>query len=159
VNALFLRFAIALVRVRTMVYTSGLRPALGAVRRAEIESDLSESQREWSAGGWLPIEIVSRLLLGIWDDLAWRVEQKEERLGAHRATVALSLTVGAVLAALWMTFAARFLRTPQLPPSVTWHARWERQRFRRPPSFCFAVHSLTTATFVQLSFKTWSRVA
>jgi hypothetical protein len=133
VSGLFLRIAIALVRVWTIAYTSGLPPAVRAVRRAEIESDLSESQRERSAGTWLPIEIVSRLLRGIWDDLGWRVEQKKGCLDVHRATIVLTLTAAAVFAALWMTFGTLLLRTPQLPPSVTWHARWERQRFRPPP--------------------------
>lgn len=58
-----------LARLWTRVYTVGLDPALRDARRAEIESDLWESQQDGDAR----TQILPRLVAGILDDLLWRV--------------------------------------------------------------------------------------
>jgi hypothetical protein len=62
--------AVRLVRWWTRVYTSVLPPDLRASRQAEIESDLWESLADPGAAR----DIVSRLLFGVVDDVAWSVE-------------------------------------------------------------------------------------
>jgi hypothetical protein len=58
-----------LARLWTRVYTSGLDPVLREARRAEIESDLWESQQDADARA----QILPRLVAGILDDILWRV--------------------------------------------------------------------------------------
>jgi uncharacterized protein (TIGR03435 family) len=72
-----LHLAINCVRGWTRIYTWRMPPEPREVRRAEIESDLWESQRDVTRP---PLEsarhILLRLLIGIPDDLGWRVEQE-----------------------------------------------------------------------------------
>ena len=78
--------AAGLVRAWTRVYTHGLPRAERTARLAEIDSDLWESEHDPRAprGGWAAMQILGRLLIGIPDDLAWRMD-----IGAtaHRAPV------------------------------------------------------------------------
>jgi hypothetical protein len=70
------RLAIALVRAWTRLYTCGLPPGLRTARRAEIDSDLWELEhdQEPPRQGWTAPQILARLLAGIPDDLAWRMD-------------------------------------------------------------------------------------
>lgn len=72
-----LRFAIGCVRAWTRLYTSRMPPALRETRRAEIESDLWECQRDAARDRVIgaAFHILLRLLIGMPDDLGWRVEQ------------------------------------------------------------------------------------
>jgi hypothetical protein len=75
--SLWLRLAIACVRGWTWLYTSGLAPAVRSCRRAEIDSDLWEScvDRRPGAERDDALHVLMRLVLGIPDDVRWRVEQ------------------------------------------------------------------------------------
>jgi hypothetical protein len=81
-----LHLATSVVRAWTRVYTHGLPPGERTARRAEIDSDLWEFEHDPEApqGGWAATQVLARLLIGIPDDLAWRMD-----LGAtaHRAPV------------------------------------------------------------------------
>jgi len=61
--------SVALVRWWTRAYTAGLPVAIRDGRRAEIESDLWESSHDPSHRA----QLVLRLLLGMIDDVRWRV--------------------------------------------------------------------------------------
>jgi uncharacterized protein (TIGR03435 family) len=72
----FLRIAVACVRGWTWLYTSGLPPAARSARRAEIDSDLWESlTAQEGDAGVEAVLLFLRLLLGIPDDVGWRMEQ------------------------------------------------------------------------------------
>jgi hypothetical protein len=99
-----LRLATAFVRVWTRVYTSRTSPALREERRAEIESDLWELQHDLETGrGLAPsVQVIARLLLGVPDDLCWRLEHADE--GDRRwlrRTVALTAAALALIA-FWL---------------------------------------------------------
>src|SRR5882757_3322934 len=96
-----LRFAVAVVRAWTSLYTWRMSKTLQEERRAEIESDLWEFQRD--AADSDPLSVAShmllRLLIGIPDDLGWRAEHivAVQSAQAHR-TISLSASaVGALL--------------------------------------------------------------
>jgi hypothetical protein len=74
------------VRAWTRVYTCGLPRAERTARRAEIDSDLWELEHDPEAphGGWAATQVLARLLIGIPDDLAWRMDVGAT---AHRAPV------------------------------------------------------------------------
>jgi hypothetical protein len=65
------------------LYTAGLPPRIRDDRRAEIESDLWEQSRFAARQGFghvaFALAVWTRWLLGIPDDLAWRVEQRATR--------------------------------------------------------------------------------
>ena len=86
--------AIELARLWTRVYTFGLDPALRDRRRAEIESDLWESQQD--ADGHA--QILPRLVAGAIDDVLWRVTH----VSVTTWSSALRLvTIAVALLALW----------------------------------------------------------
>jgi len=96
-----LGLAVAVVRGWTRLYTCCLDPEVRARRRAEIESDLWESQQDPSRGGpALSTHILLRLLLGAPHDLCWRVERMEPRAIPAR-TVGLAALLAAGVAAWW----------------------------------------------------------
>jgi hypothetical protein len=76
-NSLSMHLAVRCVRWWTRFYTAGMLPEFRETRCAEIESDLwecqsaaaSEDRRLGSA-----LHVVLRLLMGIPDDLGWRVD-------------------------------------------------------------------------------------
>ena len=76
-SAALLRFAVALVRGWTRLYTWRMPPALRDDRRAEIESDLWEFQHDDDANAGLraAAHLMARLLTGVPDDLGWSVDQ------------------------------------------------------------------------------------
>lgn len=81
------RFASAITRAWVHLYTAGMPEDLRATRCAEVESDLWEHAREALQDRaitpvTLTIEILTRTLLGVPDDLAWRFEA----IGERRAT-------------------------------------------------------------------------
>jgi uncharacterized protein (TIGR03435 family) len=76
-TALLLSFAASLVRAWTWLYTSRLPPLVRDRRRAEIESDLWEFERDCvrASAAAAPFHVLFRLARGIPDDLGWCVEQ------------------------------------------------------------------------------------
>jgi TonB family protein len=96
------------------MYTWRLPPAVREARREEIESDLWESSHDGDmTHAELAIQMVMRLMLGIYDDLAWRV-------GQLRVTTRLplrSVMTAAVLCTLLLFAALSQLTTavPHLP--------------------------------------------
>jgi hypothetical protein len=70
-----LRIAVTLVHVWSCVYTCGMSSDEAVERRDEIASDLWELQHDSSWRGISPaMHVIARLLAGIPDDLAWRIE-------------------------------------------------------------------------------------
>jgi hypothetical protein len=126
------RAAIAIVRAWTWVYTWGLPPADRERRRLEIESDLWESGNDHTAGPSLAAHIVARLLLGIPDDVRWRIEQAELP-ASRRHAAATALTAAALLTLVAIGAAARRVEPPQPPgaPEIAW--RHTRQPAPPPP--------------------------
>ena len=102
----FLRVAIATVRAWTRIYTWRMPAALREERRAEIESDLWEFQEDTAgAGGLRPAaHVLVRLVLGIPDDVCWRMEQSAvaaPRVGGRIALGAYAVGAMLFLIALW----------------------------------------------------------
>ena len=71
--------AMSLVRGWFHLYTLGLPTEIQHRRRAELESDLWEQQADPDRDNDRPeligMEILSRMMLGIADDLSWRISQ------------------------------------------------------------------------------------
>jgi hypothetical protein len=111
--------AIAMVRGWTRLYTWRLPPALRDSRRAEIESDIWESGRD-SDGRPSPAHVVARLLLGVTDDLRWRMAHASIVSAFVMIIVAITTTMFLV-AAFWMIdlLKARRLPVPPHPPLLT----------------------------------------
>jgi TonB family protein len=114
-TSMILRAAIAAVRFWTRLYTYGLPPELRDVRREEIASDLWHSARDPDndAGRHAGVQIMSRLLLGIPDDLGWRVEQQS----FERRTILKFATAGLTLGAAMVAILA-FYAVPSPPEPV-----------------------------------------
>src|SRR5262245_65960888 len=84
-----LRLALALVRSWTALYTSGMPDGLRNARRAEIESDLWESQhdRRPESDLGVAVQMLVRLFRGLPDDLLWRVELMDLRSKRRRTGI------------------------------------------------------------------------
>ena len=78
-STFIMTLVVGLVRWWVGRYTTGLPPEVRDSRRAEIESDLWEQEREPSAAGYWPnvvaLQMFVRTMLGIPADLSWHVEQ------------------------------------------------------------------------------------
>lgn len=99
-----LPLAVGLVRLWCRMYTWDMSPRLAASRRAEIESDLWELQHdpEEQQGASAGRRILARLLMGVPDDVAWRLEcaaDGDDRL--VRRTIALTAAATMLVVALW----------------------------------------------------------
>jgi hypothetical protein len=89
--------AATFARAWVRVYTGGMPSELRYTRRAEIESDLWECQQEyrWQPGSDtdMAAEILLRTVIGIPDDIGWRLETWRERRTSdspRRTTMAIS---------------------------------------------------------------------
>ena len=113
-----MRFAIAVVRAWTRLYTWRLPAAVREARRAEIESDLWEFQRDSDNHRHFnpAVHTLIRLLLGVPDDLHWRAAHASFRVRTLRIAAALTATV-LFLAALWVLDLMRTRKLP-LPPAA-----------------------------------------
>lgn len=96
-------FAVAVVRTWTRVYTWGTASAWAEQRRAEIESDLWEFQRDPDgAQGLAPaVQVLWRLCAGVADDIGWRLERTtlQDNVFIRRAVTLAAATVA--LSMLW----------------------------------------------------------
>ncbi len=126
-----LRISVAAVRMWTRLYTWRLPHSVRDVRRAEIESDLWECQADKAAGPALPMQIMGRLALSIFDDVRRRVENSSR--GSHVAgrTIALAVGTAAVLACLSAGVAMSSAQPPQ-PPAAP-EVLWRRTSYPTPP--------------------------
>ena len=92
-----LSLATRLVRAWTRLYTLGLPRAERTARRAEIDSDLWEFEHDPDAprGARAAAQVLARLLIGIPDDLAWRMNAGATAHGAPvRALAAAGMITG-----------------------------------------------------------------
>lgn len=103
-----------IVRVWTLAYTWRLPETFRAARLAEIESDLWEFRNESRQDVRAALHVLFRLLLGIPDDVQWRIAHAS--LGGKSA--ALVLAAMAVIALLMFVDLARARRLP-VPPAPT----------------------------------------
>jgi hypothetical protein len=121
-NSPLIRLAVSCVRGWTRLYTWRMPPASRETRRAEIESDVWECQSD-AAGDHVigsALHILLRLLIGIPDDLGWRVEQVAIAGTLMQRSIALSARVaGAALfiGALWVIDADAGRRRPAIAAS------------------------------------------
>jgi hypothetical protein len=106
--------AIAIVRAWTRVYTWRLPRALRESRRAEIESDLWESRRDTGRAVSPAVQVALRLLLGVPDDLQWRMAHASFGRNFRLIIAVLAATVF-LLAGFWIDL-ARARRLPVPPP-------------------------------------------
>ena len=113
-------FVVSMVRVWTRAYTWRLPPHVRDARRAEIESDLFESRRDLGCRLTLAWHVVVRLMLGIPDDLRWRMTYAHVGRTAGFALAAL-VTTAFLVAAFWWVDLTRARRLP-VPPSPAWPA-------------------------------------
>ena len=116
-NTIPIRLAIAAVRAWTSIYTLGLPARLADARRAEIESDLWESCHDVSLDAQLPVglHVLVRLVLGLPDDLGWRMDHAQLAGTPFLRGIAVGLVTAAAIGALWMAIAFRSSDQPQLP--------------------------------------------
>jgi len=94
--------------------------ALRQTRRAEIESDLWESQHERRPESDLGVaaQMWLRLVRGVPDDLLWRLELMDLRKRRRRTGIWLTATAGVLLAfAFWVGSAMAPAQLP-LPPHL-----------------------------------------
>jgi hypothetical protein len=101
-----------LVRWWVRRYTAGLDQPGATFRRAEVDSDLVEHDRNRRGTGWSPVRIgrerVQRLLFGVPADLGWRRDQLRVRAPRGITAVLLPVTTVAsvLLAGFYLAFAA-----------------------------------------------------
>jgi hypothetical protein len=128
---LWLRLATGAVRAWTRLYTWRLEPSIRGARRAEIESDLWEHLNAEHGDRTLPLDIVSRFLLGILDDVRWRFEHVSSHPASVRRAIAWTVGSTAVLACVWVGMTMRPVEPPQ-PPAVP-DFSWRRAQVPAPP--------------------------
>jgi uncharacterized protein (TIGR03435 family) len=103
--SLSMRLVVNCVRGWTWLYTWRMPPALRATRRAEIASDLWEwhdDAGDHSLG--FTLQILLRVLIGIPDDIGWRVEQAVVTGTLAQKSIALGGRVAGaafIMCALW----------------------------------------------------------
>lgn len=115
-NSLLRRTVVSLVRCWTAVYTWRMPESNRAARRAEIESDLWESQHSDQSRDWLTAHIATRLVLGLLDDLRWRAEHDRHARRFFQValkTAGLAIAIGALL---WLTLPLMSVNPPNPPP-------------------------------------------
>jgi hypothetical protein len=117
-------------RLWTAIYTCGLPAKLRAARRAEIDSDLWELQSDAGRSGYVAASILVRLVLGLPNDLLWRMEFADRRARMRQSiAVAAGAAVALALMVLWNGFmllnqelpepaspAMQFIAAPRPPP-------------------------------------------
>ena len=112
-----LGLAAALVRAWTHLYTARVDARVREARRAEIASDLWEFQHDPERGNYPAAHVLTRLLMGIPDNLVWRAEHAaargRTRLHAGLRFAAWTVATVIVAAALWIL---PLMSTGTLPP-------------------------------------------
>jgi hypothetical protein len=100
---LWLPLAARLVRAWTFLYTCPLDPDVRDARRAEIASDLWEFQHDDATSGDMSsaLQVLTRLVFGIPDDVAWSVGESMSRTASLARIVMLATAVVLALCAGW----------------------------------------------------------
>lgn len=114
-SGIFLRASVATARLWTHIYTCGLPSELRDARREEIACDVwHATQAPDSGSGWrIGSHIVLRVLLGIPDDLGWRMECRQDARWGFWASTAGTLAVVAIAGA----WALARVAVPPVPPT------------------------------------------
>jgi hypothetical protein len=97
-----LAVAVTAIRFWTRLYTWRLPSEIAVARRAEIDSDLWEMQHDETVSGLTGVVMaLRRLMAGLADDLAWRLEQvgDGEQLLVRRFVALIAASV--VVLGLW----------------------------------------------------------
>ena len=118
--------AAAVVRMWTRLYTWRLPDDLRARRIEEVESDLWESQR---AGRTTALQILARLVLGVPDDLGWRIDVER----AMKRTVFSTVSVAACLIAIVLLVRVVAVLSAAPPPPESPRVTVARRAAMRPP--------------------------
>jgi hypothetical protein len=121
--------AIRLARWWTRAYTVGTPGDLAYARRAEIEADIWEFERDVQRSDQGAATAWARLLLGVPDDLSWRLEQG---ISARAILWMSPLVVGMLLSIFWVVVTTQARDLPLLPPAPPPFAR-EAPRLPPPP--------------------------
>jgi TonB family protein len=134
-NGWLVRSAMAAVRLWTRVYTSGLPPAAADARRAEVESDLWESAHDSDPHirSHFCLQIAARMLIGIPDDLGWRLEQEEAMTASFRQKVGLAACAVGIIGLLVVVWIAQPPVVPPLPGAPVVSARTHHPPPPPPP--------------------------
>jgi TonB family protein len=108
----------AVVRAWTRLYSCGVPRAVRAARREEIESDLWESEHDPDTGGHVRLAmcVLARMLAGIPDDVAWRLEHVTMNESARFRVALTGAAAGAVAAWFAIGSIASQLPAPPGPP-------------------------------------------
>ena len=119
-----IRIAVAVVRAWTCIYTWRLPEPVRERRRAEIESDIWESQHDTPAGQDRALQMIARLVRGVFDDVRWRAEQIDDS-PQRKPVLALSVGAAVLQASMLFVIAARSVDPPQPPPApeLDWRHR------------------------------------
>ena len=127
-----LRGAATAVRLWTRLYTSRLAAAVRDARRAEIESDLWEHAQDAASGApaRMAVQVLLRLLLGMPDDLVWRLER--ESSGRHPLRLALGAAACLVIAVSMLVVRSTGTELPSVPDAPV-RARGESHPAPPPP--------------------------
>ena len=118
------RAAMCAVRTWTAFYTLGMAPVVRDARRAEIESDLWEHQKESEGSLMLPVEMIVRMLLGIPDDVSWSLEQAFTDSKQVRRRILAVVSSILLLASLWLAAFVLPADVPDPPPAPDLRWRW-----------------------------------
>jgi hypothetical protein len=127
-----LAVATTLVRGWTCIYTWRLDPRARDARRAEIDSDLWEQSHARDAGPFVALQIIGRMLLGMPQDVQWRLEGAWPVGTAYRAAVLAAIASVLVLATLWTVSATRMPERPAIY-SPSKEKRMDLARYPPPP--------------------------
>jgi TonB family protein len=115
------RAAITVIRLWTTFYTFGLPPQVRDRRREEILSDVWHHVSDCEDHPVrLAAQLIARIVLGSFDDLGWRFEQRHVRWSWMTVAAAATPIAVAVIVA-WMLSAS--LPVPPDPPSFNVHAQ------------------------------------
>jgi TonB family protein len=129
-------FFVSCVRGWTRWYTWRLPPAVRDARREEIESDLWESLHDPEmTAGWLVVQMMMRLTLGIPDDLAWRL--LSHPTATRSAMLRTAMTAAAMCTLLLVAALSRLsANVPHLPepPLSSRHVHTIRNPPPPPPA-------------------------
>lgn len=110
------RASASAVALWTRIYTAGMETDLRDRRRAEIESDLWESQQETRPASSLAVDLIARLVRGIPSDLRWRSEHRQASLFEWFTVRFVGATAIATLIVL-ATFTPGQAYMPATPPA------------------------------------------
>ncbi len=120
--------ALLLAQWWTWLYTAGLPRQTSRARRAELRADLWEFKRDLGRGDHGAAAAWARLLLGVPDDLSWRLEHRP----TPSAWWAAPVLAGVLMSFFWFASSGRDLGLPERPPAPA-PAKWLPDIWPPPP--------------------------